>query len=70
MKIGIVTCCTIGAGWVILAIIQLWLTPLDPVIFLKISITAGLLLVAVLVITIVIREYWREQKMQKDGYID
>jgi hypothetical protein len=70
MRIGTVLCTVIAAGWVLLAIIQLWLLPLSPTTFFKISVTAGLLFAIVLVISLVAHDFFREKKLKDDGFID
>jgi membrane protein CcdC involved in cytochrome C biogenesis len=70
MRTGIIICIAIGILWAVIALIQLWFTPMDGDTFMKISITLGLIFVVVLVVTLVIREYLSEKQMKKDGYID
>lgn len=70
MKAGILACCVIAVAWVSLAIVQLWFAPLIADVFVKLSITAALLFVVVLVISLVIREYLSEKKMKDSGHID
>lgn len=70
MKTGIIVCSVIAVTWVVLALVQLWLAPLTAGVFLKISITAGLLFTVVLVISLVIREYLSEKKLKDSGHLD
>ena len=70
MKSGIIACCVIAVAWAVLAVVQLWFSPLAAHIFAKVTITAGLLFVVVLVISLVIREYLSDKKMKEGGYID
>lgn len=70
MKIGAIICSVIAVLWVILALVQLWLTPLSYEMFIKISVSAGLIFVIVLVIALVIREYISDKKLKGGGYID
>jgi hypothetical protein len=70
MKTGIIVCSVIAVAWVVLALVQLWFAPLTAGVFLKISITAGLLFAVVLVISLVIREYLSEKKLKDDGHLD
>jgi hypothetical protein len=70
VKSGIIACCLIAVAWAALAVVQLWFAPLAAAVFVKISITAGLLFVVVLVISLVVREYLSEKKMKKSGHID
>ena len=70
MKNTSIICLTILVLWSVLALFQLWVTPLRAVTFVKISITAGVIDVIVLVIGLCRREYCEEKQMKKDGYID
>jgi hypothetical protein len=70
MRIGTILCAIIASGWVLLAIAQLWLFPISPTTFFKISITAGLLFAIILVITMVVHDFSREKKLKDDGFID
>ena len=70
MKKTSIICLTILVLWSVLALFQLWVTPLRAVTFVKISITAGVIDVIVLVIGLCRREYCEEEQMKKDCYID
>ena len=70
MKIGVISSIIIVVAWAILAIAQLWLQPLTAEVFFKISVTAGVLLGLIVLLSLVIREYLSEQKMKDDGFID
>ncbi|RJF99305.1 hypothetical protein [Noviherbaspirillum saxi] len=70
MKLGLISALSIAVGWAILAIAQLWLQPLSAENFIKVSVTAGILVVIILVVTLAAREYLSEKKMKDDGFID
>lgn len=70
MKTGIIVCSMIGVAWVVLALVQLWFAPLTAGVFLKLSVTAGLLFVVTLVISLVVREYLSEKKLKDSGHLD
>lgn len=70
MKTGAVLCALIAIGWAGLAIAQLWFTVFTAVIFTKITVTAGLLFIVVLGISLALREYITEQKQKEKGFID
>ncbi len=70
MKVGVILCCMIAVAWVVLALVQLWFVPLDAAVFIKISITAGLLFVIVLVLSLVLREYLADKKLKDSGHLD
>ena len=70
MKLGVISSLVIVVAWAALAIAQLWIQPLSAEVFLKISLTAGVLLGLTVLVSLVIREYLSEKKMKKDGFID
>lgn len=70
MKVGVILCCLIAVAWVALALAQLWFMPLDAALFIKISITAGLLFIVVLVLSLVLREYLTDRKLKDSGHLD
>jgi hypothetical protein len=70
MKIGIIACLTITILWVLLAISQLWFDVVSAEIFSKLTVTAGILVAAILVVTLGIREYLSEKEMKSKDFIN
>ncbi|QCO22033.1 hypothetical protein D9K79_10570 [Acinetobacter cumulans] len=70
MKYGVFSALIISVLWGILAIAQLWFSPLSSEIFTKVTISAGILVAIIVLSTIVIREFLTDQKLRKDGFID
>ena len=70
MKIGIISALGIALSWVVLALVQLWVQPLSADLFFKLTVTAGILVVVIVVVTLVVREYLSEKKLKQDGFID
>jgi hypothetical protein len=70
MKIGIITCLSITVAWAVLAIAQLWMRVVSSEVFLKLSITAAVVTVLVLIVTIAIREYVTDKELKAKGFID
>ena len=70
MVFSVVSGVVILLAWVVLAIMQIWLGLLDPEVFCKITITACILLAVIIVVTLVVREYFSEKRLKKDGFID
>lgn len=70
MKLGVVSALLIAVVWCLLALAQLWVQIFSVEIFFKISVTAGILLALIVVVTLVVREYLSEQKLKEDGFID
>ncbi len=60
MKFGIVSALLVAVCWAFLAIAQLWAAPLPAEVFMKVSITAGIVLAIIVVVTLVVREYLSE----------
>lgn len=70
MKYGSIVCTVLFSVSVILAVVQLWLSPIDAEIFWKIQLTLGAFFVLALGVTIVTKEYLSEKEMKDKGYID
>ena len=70
MKTGSIICSAIAVIWVLLALFQIWFSGFSYEVFIKLSITAGLLFAIVLGLSLVIREYLNEKKMKEDGFLD
>lgn len=70
MKYGVITALIIAISWVILALVQLWFSPISAAIFTKLTVSAVILLGIIIIVTLVIREYFADQKLKKDGFID
>lgn len=56
--------------WTLLSIVQLWGNVLESTIYWKITITIGMVAIAVVSGGLIYREYVEEEKMKKEGYID
>lgn len=70
MKKTVITSLIILTCWALLAIIQLWLTPMDALTFVKISATAAVLEVVILIAGLARREYCEERDLKKKGFLD
>lgn len=70
MKTGLLTALGIAVAWALLAIAQIWIQPVSAQVFVKLSITAGILIAIILVVTLAVREYFTEKKMRDNGFID
>lgn len=70
MKTGFLAALGIAVAWALLAIAQIWIQPVSAQVFLKLSITAGILIAIILVVTLAVREYFTEKKMRDNGFID
>lgn len=70
MKYGVISALFISILWSILAILQLWFSILNTDVFVKLTVTAGILLVIIVIVTLVIREYLSDKQLKKDGFLD
>ncbi|MEC4722567.1 hypothetical protein RY831_25705 [Noviherbaspirillum sp. CPCC 100848] len=70
MKTGFLAALGIAVAWALLAIAQIWIQPVSAQVFLKLSITAGILIAIIFVVTLAVREYFTEKKMRDNGFID
>lgn len=70
MKITSILCLLILVAWGVCALIQLWFTPMSALTFIKLSVTAGILDVVILIIGLCKREYCDEKEIKKGGYLD
>lgn len=70
MKIGVIICLSTCVLWAALAIVQLWFEPMSAEVFIKISITAGVITTVTLLVTLAIREYLSNKVLKDKNYID
>ncbi len=70
MKLGIIASLSIAIVWAAAAVVQLWVPVMSAEVFMKVSITAGILIALIMVVTLAIREYLSEKDMKSRGFID
>jgi hypothetical protein len=70
MKIAGIIISILLAIWVVLSIARVWGDIISWSNYIKVTITLGLLAVAVGIIALIIREFIKESDMKKDNYID
>ena len=70
MKTGAIICLILFVISAALTLIQMWFTPMTASIFTQTLFTLGVILVVVLGVTIVKREYINNKKLKESGYID
>ena len=56
--------------WVILTMLVMWTESINGDMYVKISISMGVVLLATLLITLAFREYGSEQKLKEHNYLD
>ena len=70
MKTGVVAALGIALAWAALAVAQLWLSVFSGETFLKLTITAGILVVAIVLVTLAVREYVTNKDLKSRGFMD
>ncbi len=70
MKYASIICIILLILWVLVAIVDMWFDIVSWAVFVKLTITLGLLMVVALAVALVKREYVQEQRMRKDKYLD
>ena len=70
MKIASIITGVILAAYAIFALVWLWGTAISWATFVKVTITAGVIVIAVLGLALLYREYVEEKEMKKEGYLD
>jgi len=70
MKLASIITVSLLVIWVLLAILDMWFDIMSWEVFIKLTITLGLLAIVALVIAIAKREYVDEKKLKNDKYID
>ena len=70
MKIASMITGIILAAYAVFALVWLWGTAISWTTFIKVSITSAVVVVAVLGLAMLYREYIEEKEMKKEGFLD
>lgn len=70
MKLGVISALAVTVLWSLLALAQLWFAPLSAELFIRITVSAALIVAVIVVITLVVREYLSEKRLKDQGFID
>lgn len=70
MKIATIISSVLLVVWVLLTMLALWTNTLDMDIYIKLSITMGIIVLSTIVIAIALREYGSEKKLKEHNYLD
>ncbi len=70
MKIASIITGVVLASYAVFALVWLWGTSISWATFIKVTITSGIIVVVVLGLAMLYREYVEERSMKKDGYLD
>lgn len=70
MKTAVIAGLTVFIGWMLLALAQLWFDLLAIDVFIKASISAGILLLLIIIVSLVIREYLSDNDLKNKNFLD
>jgi hypothetical protein len=70
MKIASIVSGIVFVFYAILLLLQLWIEVVSWTVFVKLTITAGVLIVVTFGVALLYREYIEEKSMKDDKYID
>ncbi len=70
VKIGVTICLGVAVLWSIMALLQLWTPVFSADIFIKLTISAAVIVAIVLVVTLAMREYLSNKELKSKGFID
>lgn len=70
MKYASLICIGLLVFWVLIAILDMWFDIIGTAVFIKLTVTLGLIMVVVLALALAKREYVDQAKLRKDKDID
>lgn len=70
MKIATIISTILLVIWVLLTMLMMWTDVLESVIYVKLSITMAVVVVATILIALALREYGSEKKLKDHNYLD
>ena len=70
MKIATIISTVLLVMWVIMTMVMMWTDVLDSAIYIKLTITMGIIVVATILIALALREYGTEKKLKDHNYLD
>ena len=70
MKIATIISTVLLVIWVIMTMVVMWTDALDGTLYVKLSITMGIVVVATILIALALREYGSEKKLKDHNYLD
>ena len=70
MKIATIISTILLVIWVILTMVVMWTDELDTTLYIKLSVTMGIVVVATILIALALREYGSERKLKDHNYLD
>jgi len=70
MKIATIISTVLLVIWVLLTMAVMWTDSIDSSMYIKLSITMGIVVVATILIVLALREYGTEKKLKDHNYLD
>ena len=70
MKIATIISTILLVVWVLLTMVVMWTDALESSMYIKLSITMGIIVVATILIALALREYGTEKKLKDHNYLD
>ena len=70
MKIATIISTVLLVIWVIMTMFMMWTDALDASMYVKLSITMGIVVVATILIALALKEYGSEKKLKDHNYLD
>ena len=70
MKIATIISTVLLVIWVILTMLMMWTDVIDGSMYVKLSITMGIVVVATILIALALKEYGSEKKLKDHNYLD
>jgi len=70
MKIATIISTILLVIWVLLTMAVMWTDSIDTDIYIKLTITMGIVVVAAILIALALREYGTEKKLKDHNYLD
>ena len=70
MKIATIISTVLLVIWVIMTMLMMWTDAMDGALYIKLSITMGIVVVATILIALALREYGTEKKLKDHNYLD
>jgi len=70
MKIATIISTVLLVIWVIMTMVMMWTEALNSEMYIKLTITMGIVVVATILIALALREYGTEKKLKDHNYLD
>jgi len=70
MKIATIISTVLLVIWVLLTMVVMWTESISTDIYIKLTITMGIVVVATILIALALREYGTEKKLKDHNYLD